>query len=135
MTPPTAQPYLLKPYIVSEGILRCPSRKTAGGRYTLNGWGGAPYGQPETSPQGQPDAAVPNPAGTLIVWEHSISASSCITGQYGGGSGNPDPQAGISHWESNHTQGFNALWCDGHVKRMRYGNLRRMHFSIEQDPM
>ena len=33
-----------------------------------------------------------------------------------------------------HHDGFNALWCDGHVKRMRYSDLRRRFFTIEQDP-
>ena len=130
-----AERYLLEPYIRNDGIRICPSRKNRDGRYTINGWFGEPFGVSETSPQGQLDAAVPNPSSTLIVWEHSVSASSCVTGQYGGTGGMPDPQAGISHWESNHHQGFNALWCDGHVKRMRYGQLRRTYFTIEEDPL
>src|SRR5687767_7599120 len=127
--------YLLEPYIRNDGVRICPSRKTKDSRYTINGWFGSPFGVTETSPQGQMDAAVPNPSSTLIMWEHSVSASSCLTGQYGGGGGSPDPAAGISHWESNHHQGFNALWCDGHVKRMRYGQLRRTFFTIEEDPL
>jgi prepilin-type N-terminal cleavage/methylation domain-containing protein/prepilin-type processing-associated H-X9-DG protein len=131
---PVTDTYLLFPYIRNDAIRICPSRKTPEGRYTINGWFGMPFGVPETSPQGQMDAAVPRPTSTLIMWEHSVPASSCLTGQYGGDGGTPDPEAGISHWESNHHQGFNALWCDGHVKRMRYGQLRRTYFTIEEDP-
>lgn len=134
-TAPAAERYLLEPYIRNDAVRVCPSRQTREGRYTINGWFGSTFGFSETSPQGQIDAAVPNPSSTLIMWEHSVSASSCVTGQYGGGSGMPDPKAGITHWESNHHQGFNALWCDGHVKRMRYGQLRRTFFTIEEDPL
>jgi hypothetical protein len=27
-----------------------------------------------------------------------------------------------------------TLWCDGHVKRMHYNQLRRSMFTIEEDP-
>lgn len=125
---------LLDPYIRNEGVRQCPSRKLPQARYCINGWSGAPFGNPETSPEGQPDAAVPRPASTLIVWEHQVEAAACITGQTGGDGIVPDPQAGIEHWDSAHHGGFVALWCDGHVKRMSYGQLRRSYFSIEQDP-
>ena len=127
---------LIDPYIRNEGVKRCPSRKVADARYTINGWSGAPFGQPETSPEGQADAAVPRPASTLIVWEHQVSAGACVIGQSSGdatGAG-LDPQAATAHWDSAHHGGFNALWCDGHVKRMQYSQLRRSMFSIEEDP-
>jgi prepilin-type N-terminal cleavage/methylation domain-containing protein/prepilin-type processing-associated H-X9-DG protein len=125
---------ILDPYIRNEGIRQCPSRKVADARYTINGWNGSPHGQPETSPQGKEDAAVPRPSTTLIVWEHQVAAPACILGQDGGDKLKPDPAAGIGHWDSAHTGGFNALWCDGHVRWMTYGTLLRTYFSIEEDP-
>ena len=125
---------LIDPYIRNEGVRQCPSRKIPEARYCINGWSGAPFGQPETSPAGQLDAAVPRPTTTLIVWEHQITAATCNTGQQGGDPNVPDPTAGVIHWDSAHHDGFVALWCDGHVKRMKYSNLRRSYFSIEEDP-
>lgn len=125
---------LIDPYIRNDGVRRCPSRKLEEARYPINGWFGSPFGFPETSPQGQPDGAVPRPSTTLIVWEHQISASFCNIGQTGGGGGSPDPTAGVSHWDSAHHGGFLTLWCDGHVKRMQYAQLRRSMFTIEEDP-
>jgi prepilin-type N-terminal cleavage/methylation domain-containing protein/prepilin-type processing-associated H-X9-DG protein len=125
---------LIDPYLRNEGVRQCPSRRVATARYCINGWSGRPWGLPETSPQGQPDAAVPRPAGTLIVWEHQVAFPGCIRGQRGGTQDEPNPIYGIDHWDSSHHGGFNALWCDGHVKRMRYANLRRRFFTIEEDP-
>jgi prepilin-type N-terminal cleavage/methylation domain-containing protein len=66
---------LIEPYLRSEGVRWCPSRRIPQARYAINGWGSvfSPFGAPETSPQGQTDAAVPRPASTLIVWEHLIT--------------------------------------------------------------
>ena len=126
---------LIDPYIKNEGVRQCPSRKLEVARYCINGWSGiSPFGRTETTPAGQLDAAVPRPSTTLIVWEHQISAATCNTGQQGGTPDVPDPTAGVTHWDSAHHDGFVALWCDGHVKRMRYANLRRSYFSIEEDP-
>ena len=130
---PAGEPYLLEPYLkASPEVRRCPSRQDQDGRYALNGWN--PYfASGETSPEGQTDASVPNPSQTLLAWEHSITAPHCNNGQLGNiGGAAPEEEKG--HWESNHTQGFNAVWCDGHVKRMRFGDLRRTYFSIEPDP-
>lgn len=130
---PPGEPFLLEPYLKNRGVLRCPSRKNADGRYCLNGW--TPYFVPgETAPQGQPEAAVLNPSGTLLAWEHAITAPRCNSGQLGASSVSGLPFEDKGHWEANHSEGFNALWCDGHVKRMRYGDLRRRFFSIEADP-
>jgi prepilin-type N-terminal cleavage/methylation domain-containing protein/prepilin-type processing-associated H-X9-DG protein len=125
---------LLEPYIRNREIRRCPSRRTAVARYTLNGWSGVHWGRSETSPQGWPDAAVPRPTTTLIAWEHQVDAAACILGQEGGDPLRPDPSAGVGHWDSAHHGGFNALWCDGHVKRMRYADLLRTYFTVEEDP-
>jgi len=125
---------LIDPYLRNDGVRRCPSRKIPEARYPINGWEGIFWGRSETSPQGQHDAAVPRPASTLIVWEHQIAAELCNIGQDGGTPTTPDPRAGTEHWDSAHHGGFMALWCDGHVKRMQYAQLRRAMFTIEEDP-
>src|SRR2546425_6520354 len=63
---------LIDPYLRSEGVRQCPSRRISTARYCINGWSGVVFGQPETSPQGQPEAMVPRPSTTLIVWEHQV---------------------------------------------------------------
>lgn len=125
---------LIDPYLRNEGVRQCPARRIPSARYCINGWSGKVYGHSETSPQGQRDAAVPRPATTLIVWEHQVAFPFCNRGQRGGTADEPDPAQGISHWDSSHNGGFNALWCDGHVKRMQYSQLRRSMFTIEEDP-
>ena len=125
---------LIDPYLRNEAVRQCPSRRIPTARYCINGWYGTVYGHSETSPQGQPDAKVPRPATTLIVWEHQVPFAFCNRGQRGGSADEPDPAQGISHWDSSHTGGFNALWCDGHVKWMQYSMLRRSMFTIEEDP-
>jgi prepilin-type N-terminal cleavage/methylation domain-containing protein/prepilin-type processing-associated H-X9-DG protein len=125
---------LIDPYLRNEGVRQCPSRRGVVARYCLNFWRGRPRGLPETSPQGQPESAVPRPAGTLLVWEHQVAFAGCNRGQRGGSADEPAPEPGIDHWDSLHHDGFNALWCDGHVKRMRYADLKRRYFTIEEDP-
>ena len=120
---------LLDAYLANDTVRHCPGRDTDVGRYCINMW----QGMTENSPQGRPEASVPNPSKTLIVWEHRIAHWGCSTGQGGGNAIDPDPDAGINHWDSSHHGGFNALWCDGHVKRMRYAQLRRRFFTIEED--
>jgi prepilin-type N-terminal cleavage/methylation domain-containing protein/prepilin-type processing-associated H-X9-DG protein len=125
---------MIDPYLRGDGVRQCPSRRVANARYSINYWSGRFNGVTETSPQGKPDAAVPRPASTLLVWEHQVWFPACVRGQRGGTSEEPDPRPGISHWDSAHHDGFNALWCDGHVKRMRYSDLRRRFFTLEEDP-
>jgi prepilin-type N-terminal cleavage/methylation domain-containing protein/prepilin-type processing-associated H-X9-DG protein len=125
---------LIDPYLRNEGVRQCPSRRIPQARYCINFWSGVVFGHRETSPQGQAEALVSNPATTLIVWEHQVPFPACNRGQRGGTLDEPDPAQGIDHWDSSHHGGFNALWCDGHVKRMRYATLRRSYFTIEADP-
>lgn len=141
---PTGTPYLLEPYIKNDGVRLCPSRrvrpplagetKDAEGRYVLNAWDSyfaKSLGLKETSPQGQADADVPNPSSTLIVWEHNNNASECQNGQDGGDTIRPANIDG--HWSDDHTGGFNALYCDGHVKRLSFPMLLRRDFTIQAD--
>jgi prepilin-type N-terminal cleavage/methylation domain-containing protein/prepilin-type processing-associated H-X9-DG protein len=140
---PAGTEYLLRLYVKNDDVRRCPSRFQAGtpltaggpleeGRYVINGWD-TQYskGRPETSPQGQPDSAVPEPAGTLIVWEHTNQSAECQRGQEGGG---PDTLLDSpDHWETGHQGGMNGLYCDGHVRWMLPSQLRRRIFTIQTD--
>ncbi|MBC8136660.1 MAG: DUF1559 domain-containing protein [Fibrella sp.] len=141
---PSGTPYLLEPYLKSDGVRLCPSRKVrpplpgetkdAEGRYVLNAWDsyfGKNLGLNETSPQARPDADVPAPASTLIVWEHNNNAGECQNGQEGGDTERPADIDG--HWSDDHAGGFNALYCDGHVKRLSFPMLRRRDFTIQAD--
>lgn len=139
---PPGTDYLLLPYVKNDDVRRCPSRRIGPplvpgglpveGRYTINAWDtfhGA--GKNETGPQGQPDAAVPQPASTIMVVEHTNSAGECQVGQEGGTATTLGDSVG--HWEENHSGGFNILWCDGHAKWTRLSMLRRAWFTIQED--
>jgi prepilin-type N-terminal cleavage/methylation domain-containing protein/prepilin-type processing-associated H-X9-DG protein len=141
---PVGTPYLLEPYIKNDGVRLCPSRKTypplpgetidAEGRYVMNAWDtfyASSLGLKETAPQGRPDSEVREPSGTLMVWEHNNNASECQNGQDGGNTERPADIKG--HWSDNHAGGFNALYCDGHVKRLSFRMLRRRDFTIQAD--
>lgn len=141
---PVGTSYLLEPYIKNDAVRLCPSRrvrpplpgetKDAEGRYVLNAWDSfyaKSLGYTETSPQGRPDADIVEPATTLLVWEHNNNAGECQNGQDGGDAQRPKEVAG--HWSDDHTGGFNALYCDGHVKRQTFGQMRRRDFTIQRD--
>ncbi len=137
-------PYLLEPYLRNNAVRLCPSRKVrpplagetkdAEGRYVLNAWDsfhGKWRGVPETSPQARPDAEISEAASTLIVWEHNNNAGECENGQESGNATRPGEIVG--HWSDDHTGGFNAVYCDGHVKRLTFSQLRRRDFTIQAD--
>jgi prepilin-type N-terminal cleavage/methylation domain-containing protein/prepilin-type processing-associated H-X9-DG protein len=115
--------FLLKPYIKSAGILACPADRatTHNGasavfpQYALNRLAPLPGmmlpgSLVEIGPVGQADAVVDS--GTLLLWEHNNPAVYCTTWTTLPG-----------HWETPHHQGFNGLFCDGHVKRMTLGQI------------
>jgi prepilin-type N-terminal cleavage/methylation domain-containing protein/prepilin-type processing-associated H-X9-DG protein len=130
---PAGTVYLLQPYVKNDAVRLCPSRSMGPieqGRYTLNGWDSSYSKLPETSPQGQPDSLVTQPADTLLVWEHINESPDCQTGQTGGSADLLAPAS--SHWEIGHSGGMDALWCDGHVKWMLQTQLRRHLFIIQK---
>lgn len=150
LAPANAAPgtdYLLRSYLKSDGVRVCPSRAdfaptSAGGpdnatRYVINGWDSSfnTTGKLETSPQGQSDAAVPEPANTLLVWEHNYNSGECQVGEefdtQPGDTVNPASTPG--HWFLGHQGGMETLWCDGHVRWMMPQQLQRRWFTIQPD--
>jgi len=130
--------------VKNDAVRLCPSHgiypplpgesKDAEGRYVINAWDSyfaRSLGLKETSPQGRPDSDISDSAGTLIVWEHNNNAGECQNGQDGGDTERPKEVEG--HWSADHNGGFNTLWCDGHVKWMKFPMLRRRMFTIQQD--
>ena len=138
---PAGSDYLLKSYLKSEQIRLCPSRPletqepgepASEGRYVLNSWDSYfGEGRDETGPQNQPDSKVSDPAGTLLVLEHTNNASECQAGQQAGSGDLLKDVPG--HWQKSHSGGMNVLWCDGHVKWVRVDALRRHQFTIQND--
>lgn len=128
---PAGTPYLLKPYLVNDAVRLCPSRFMGSpeqGRYVINGWDSSFSGLQETSPQGQPDSKVNDPAGTMLVWEHKNQSPDCQEGQINGSA----DLLGPANLDTAHTGGFDALWCDGHVKWTLPSQLRRHFFYIQK---
>jgi prepilin-type N-terminal cleavage/methylation domain-containing protein/prepilin-type processing-associated H-X9-DG protein len=133
---PDSEFYLLKPYIKSRGIHICPDRKRLynlfgqwhEGRYALNGVLLYPG---KTPPPGLAESALETPTSTLLVWEHWWHLPYCGAGIPAPGDTTSDT---VRHWDANHHSGFNALWADGHVKRMTAGTLKPEMFTVEADP-
>lgn len=136
--------YLLKPFIKNNTIFACPARTTGEdgktqGRYTLNSWD-SKFGQgnPETGPQGQPETNIAEQSKTILVMEHTNAASECQGGQIGATGDYIAPSPG--HWDTQHSDGFNALYCDNHVKRLRPAKLGELEticrnwFTIQKYP-
>lgn len=133
---PPGTDYLLKGYLKNEQVRLCPSRPsdpTLGeGRYVLNSWDSYfGKGRDETGPQNQTDAKVPEPAGTILVLEHTNRASECQAGQEAGAGDFLQDEPG--HWQITHQGGMNTLWCDGHVRWLLPSQMRRHQFTIQND--
>lgn len=142
---PAGTDYLLKPYVKSDDVRFCPSRRSnpppAAGmpedvsRYVINGWNnffGSVVNRPGTSPQGQTDSDVPQPAQTMIVWEHNYNTSECQVGQSFEGDRISIEDA-PKHWFTGHQGGTNILWCDGHARWLLPSQMERRFFTIQQD--
>jgi len=134
---PAGTVYLLQPYIKNDGVRLCPSRSmgpTEQGRYVINGWDSyfanlpPNSGLTQTGPSGQPDSKVNDPAGTMIVWEHTNEGPDCQEGQVGE-TGDTLGSAGLM--ETSHNGGMDTLWCDGHVKWMLRSQMRSHMFYIQ----
>lgn len=142
---PAGTDYLLRPYVKSDDVRFCPSRRTNPrgipnlpddiSRYVINGWDnsfGSIVGKQGTSPQGQTDAEVPQPALTMLVWEHNYNSGECQVGEGFAGE-TVNPENAPEHWFLGHHGGGNVLWCDGHSRWLRPSQMERRYFTIQQD--
>jgi prepilin-type processing-associated H-X9-DG protein len=81
---------------------------------------------------GAATTAVQFPSQTLFGWEHLSYAPICEFIQpYNWYNSPPNDPTLIAHFHFLHTNATNAMWCDGHVKRLTYFALRRPMFSID----
>jgi prepilin-type N-terminal cleavage/methylation domain-containing protein/prepilin-type processing-associated H-X9-DG protein len=83
---------------------------------------------------GANDSEVQKPAETILAWEHLARVPMCNFLQTPNWlTGPPDDPALREHFNFLHRDGTNTIWCDGHARRMMYGQLRRPMFSIRKD--
>lgn len=77
---------------------------------------------------------IQEPATTLAVWEHLSRVPMCNFLQTDDWfNGPPNRQDLKDHFHFLHREGAVTLWCDGHAKRIAYGELRRPWFSCRKD--
>jgi prepilin-type N-terminal cleavage/methylation domain-containing protein/prepilin-type processing-associated H-X9-DG protein len=147
---------LLDPYIKDLRIIKCPNqRPTIQSAMALNDFDpnipsdyyavnpaaqGQEFGPSVLSSTfvdgvyettGAASSMVEEPSQTLLAWEHLAFAPVCNWLQRPNWYSSPpnDPTM-TEHFNFLHTGGTNTLWCDGHVKRLSYGMLRRPMFSV-----
>jgi prepilin-type N-terminal cleavage/methylation domain-containing protein/prepilin-type processing-associated H-X9-DG protein len=145
----------IDPYIKNEGIKRCPSMpqqwQTS---YAINWfnplypskWQPNEYGPSSKTlivlpdgtyeATGAPDAELEEPTTTLVMWEHLARAPACNFLQSVDWLNSPPTGPGFEfleeHFHFLHRRGSNALWGDGHSKRIQYSQLRRPMFSCNK---
>nr|WP_309693552.1 prepilin-type N-terminal cleavage/methylation domain-containing protein [Armatimonas sp.] len=125
-------PYLLEPYLKNKGVLACPSERRQGTtsrypQYSVNQLPNlrpsiiAPDGGGYVGPLTRNLSAI-NATGTMLMWEHNSTTPACNVWSTSRG-----------HWDEAHHNGFNALWCDGHVKRYSLGQMRNAFVTYWED--
>lgn len=150
---------LIDPYIRDMHIIKCPNQSPEiQSALALNGFdpgiasdfytthpnaAGKEFGPSVMSSQyvsdtyesiGAPESMVEEPADTLLAWEHLAYAPMCNWLQRADWLNSPPNVPEMTeHFNFLHNGGTNTLWCDGHVKRLSYGMLRRPMFSVRKD--
>jgi prepilin-type N-terminal cleavage/methylation domain-containing protein/prepilin-type processing-associated H-X9-DG protein len=83
---------------------------------------------------GAAHSEVQEPSYTLIAWEHLAVVPACNFLQpHNWFDTPPDIPSLRQHFHFLHRGGANALWADGHAKRITYERLRRPMFSSRKD--
>ena len=67
-------------------------------------------------PFGRIAAAQTHPSTLMVMWEHTAKETYCRDWNM--------TATGHLHWDTPHTDGFNAAFADGHVKRWSLGQLK-----------
>jgi prepilin-type N-terminal cleavage/methylation domain-containing protein/prepilin-type processing-associated H-X9-DG protein len=146
-------------YLKSDQIKRCPSQPSEWQAAIAYSWfyagfpsayyatnpaaNGLEYGpggkQTYLSPLGgivsigAGDSEIEDPAYTLAAWEHKAHAPVCNFLQGPDWVDHPPLDPTYSeHFHFLHRKGGTALWCDGHVKRIVYPQLKRPMFSCNK---
>jgi len=86
--------------------------------------------------RGVADGEIEEPSYTIATWEHGVWAPVCtFLLQYDWfDAPPPDPQNILkTHFQFLHRDGAVLAWCDGHTKRIAFGQLKRPMFSVRKD--
>jgi prepilin-type N-terminal cleavage/methylation domain-containing protein/prepilin-type processing-associated H-X9-DG protein len=150
------RPGAVDPYLKNERIKLCPSApKTWQTGYAANAFCGEAFpnqwGAAEFAPMakqfhwgpggeqlfdGASDSEVEEPANTILMWEHFSRAPSCqFLEPYDWLESPPNGpyyQFLKDHFHLLHRGTANVAWCDGHAKRIAYGQLKRPTFSCKK---
>jgi len=79
------------------------------------------------------DSEIEDPSYTLAAWEHKAHAPVCNFLQSPDWIDHPPSDPLFSdHFHFLHRNGGTGLWCDGHVKRITYRQLKRPMFSCNK---
>ncbi len=149
------RPGMIDPYVKNDDLKKCPSMPRQWQMSYAVNWFNPAYPSPwqpnEYAPMartmsigpdgsyvmtGAGDAEVEKPSGTLLMWEHEARAPACNFLQTAVWVDSPPSGPGNEslkeHFHFLHRDGANALWADGHVKRIQYGQLKRWMFNCNQ---
>lgn len=149
----------IDPYLQDQGVKRCPvtpdhMQMTYAASWFNASYGSSYYGRNPNASQnewgpsvrrsrltgglwetiGAKFVEIDDPARTLVMWEHEARVPMCNFLQSDDWFiGPPNRQDLINHFQWLHTKGANALWVDGHAKRVLYSQLKRPYFSCRKD--
>ncbi len=152
------RPGKLDPYLKSHAIIRCPSMpqvwqtsyainffypNTSSAYYATNPQASnnefGPSARTLTTvggvftTTGANDSEIEQPSYTLAAWEHKATVPGCNFLQAPDWFSSPPEDSNLeNHFHFLHRGGSNALWCDSHVKRLTYRQLRRPMFSAQK---
>ncbi len=153
------RPGMIDPYLKSDAVKRCPNQPSKwqlaiamngfnpsmpSAYYTTNpGASGNEFG-PAAATQtyingvadytGASDSQIQEASNTILAWEHESYAPLCnFIMPYDWFNNPPNNPLLVNHFNFLHTSGTNTIWCDGHAKRLVYGQLKRPMFSVRKD--
>lgn len=150
------RPGLIDPYLKSDAVKKCPNQPQQWQlAIAINGFNtgqASAYYQDNPAAAGQEfgpgmatitsingvidctganDSQIEESAYTLLAWEHMAQAPLCnFIMPYDWLNNPPNMPSLVDHFNFLHVGGTNTLWCDGHAKRLVYGQLRRPMFSV-----
>jgi prepilin-type N-terminal cleavage/methylation domain-containing protein/prepilin-type processing-associated H-X9-DG protein len=152
------RPGLIDPYLKNEAIKRCPDMGKAQLAIALSSFHAGFLSDfytthPNAKDQeygpgaknwrsvngrdtfdGVTGSEIEEDSNTLLTWEHKSYVPMCnFLILYDWFDSPPNIQALKDHFNFLHRDGTNTSWCDGHARRMLYGQLKRPMFSVRKD--